>query len=523
MLSINALLLYSYIASTAQVVFSGAFNFSDVQECQPFTISFQKDLDATTLPTTLSILPFNSRPLYIDIPNASTNLTGVFVTFLPLPAGSTFITSLDSASGESLAKVSDVIRVLPASNGTTDCLSSINSTKIRNLFKIEGEPSQCQELTVHYNTSVVSSAPPVRLYNPKGKSFFLNQTSDNPSNGTAKYIVNFQRGKEVVFMIGNEDADREVSSLLTVGGDTSSSSDCIAKDSGSGTADTMTSAMSDAPSPIPKALIIGSAIGGGVVVIIAICMVIFLVRERRRRRRNQSANDRRPSLLEKGLKNVQNYTAMPETLESPQVAPNTSNPPYTLFSPQHSSNLRNSLASWSQFVPSDQVHPGSDRTPEKQNYSHSLDRLSISSLDIEGMLDLAVAQSQQVSEKHLDSPSSYNTGVETVIARPQGAIARPFLSRRHLRDPSDVPLDPTSFTLSGYSLNPFSDEQIILETPTIEYIPRSASSTPVQSPRNAGGGLPSQNRAASPLRNDEMSAARSSKGSTGGDWYVMAK
>ncbi|TFK40770.1 hypothetical protein BDQ12DRAFT_721387 [Crucibulum laeve] len=539
--------LFGILALQTQAVLARLkFSFSDVQQCEPVNITFSGDVDASVAAMTLSILPLNSTPIFIPIPMSAVAPSGVYVTFLPLPAGATFIASLDDLSGENVAQVSDVIRVLPSPSGNLTCLSPAEEQpQTQQIFQLDNTPSQCENLTISYNSSIVANPPSVRLYSPKGVSFLLNRTL--VENGTATYLLNFLRRSTIVLMIDDGKQNRQTTDLLTVGGDTSSDSKCISSGSSNnnGTNSENSNTAQPKTSAIPKAVIIGSASGGGAIFLVALAMIIYVLRERRKKQVAIIKVDN--ATLEKGPDFQKKPRSPPPTIPMPTYPEGTvKNPLYTngsFLSPARSNYLRSSLASWSQVVPDDQRHPASQvgtptsPEPRSNNVARRSDRLSLNSLDIEGMLNMATVQtersSRQVTEPLPFSPAFNNS---QLLVPERMAVPRPYPARRHLRDPSDVPADPTSIALSGYSMNPFGDDKVAVDSPTIRLFPHSPvtpndrslptptrppavrvglPSSPSQGLRYSGSRLSGDTAAMwSPTRSSRMSA---------GDYYGIAR
>lgn len=232
MLVVAALVL-GVLAFGPQAVLSDfKFSFSNVQQCGPFIISFSHDgLSASTLPLTLTVLPFNSRAISIPILDSAPNSTGIYVTFLPLAAGTSFIASVDDATGENAGKISDVIKILPSSNDNSTCLPPITNSPAR-LFKLDGTLSQCATFNIDYDPTVVHSAPSVRSFSPEGSATPLNMSSNQASNGTATYLMSTAHGKEVVLLIDDSPGDGETTQLITVGGDSTSDATCLSQNNG---------------------------------------------------------------------------------------------------------------------------------------------------------------------------------------------------------------------------------------------------------------------------------------------------
>jgi hypothetical protein len=190
------------------------FNFTaDVEQCTRFTVSFTGS-SLSSMPSFLSMIPVNSTAISVPLPYPFVVSAGIVLSFLPFPAGANFVASLDNSTGENLILVSDLKRVLPSSTNNSSCLAPQNVDVARR-FTISATVSQCEDFAINYDTSVVSRAPIVRLYSPKGPSFLLNSTSDNATAGTATYMMSFGRGKELILLMEDGSTIRETSPLLT--------------------------------------------------------------------------------------------------------------------------------------------------------------------------------------------------------------------------------------------------------------------------------------------------------------------
>ncbi|KAF8158174.1 hypothetical protein B0H34DRAFT_674636 [Crassisporium funariophilum] len=526
-------LLLRVLAFGTQVAPAAAslkFNFTDVAQCEPVMISFDGS-NTTEVPNSLSIIPFNSTAIVVPLPNPAIIYSGIAITFLPFAAGSNYIASLDDASGDNIIKVSDIIRVLPSSTGNSSCVS-VPDANARRRYTLASSVSQCEEIMIQYDTTVVSQAPTVRLFNPKGSSFLLNLTRDEPDLGEARYLMNFSRGKEIVLLMDDGSTIRETTPLLTVGGDAASSKDCLQSNSSSTKTDDNTNvAKSDSPIA-SKAVIIGSAAGGGAVVMIGICMAIFIVRDRRRRRENQHSQFD-PSRLERAPEpssDEKNEKSSPRQLvfvEPPQRSSSNGvvvNPIYTsnsFLSPTKSTHMRGSMASWAQVIPEDQKYPASPVSLSQVAVQRprSADRISIQSLDIEGMLNMATLQSEGPSRKNSEPLGFGSTIPYQPVTTPVPTMLRPETSRRHLRDPSDVPADLHSL-ISSYSVNPF-DGRTSMTEPTEPSLSRGDSAT--LRPPTVAVGLPASPRDGARVNqiNGKPASGRSSRSSS--DWYGIAR
>ncbi|TFK73614.1 hypothetical protein BDN72DRAFT_834491 [Pluteus cervinus] len=445
-LAIGVLLL----GSQAVLSTTFKFKFSQVEQCEPVSITIIGDTPSDDIPTTLTILPFNSQPVSIPIPNAMANTSSISVSFLPLPVNTTFIATLDNSEGFSATWVSDIMRVQPSNNNA--CLSSAPVASTQKTFTLASEPSQCEALTVKYDTTRVRSAPNVRLFSPFGPAFLLNMTSDNPTRGMATYLINFFRGKEIILLFDGGVGEQETSDLITILGDTSSSGKCIFNELQNNAAPPSTTPASKG---LSKDIVIGLSVGGGVIILISAFMVFYILRERRRRRFQITFD---PAMLEK-------RPYEPETLEyqpyqgtiprPPRSIPSSiresfvQDPPYT--ERQYLEARRTSTSSWSPVLPRDH-ETGAENEKPPISYGS---RLSLNSLDIEGMLNIVAAHSNRSSRQ---DPVPLGL-VQQVSSRPPQAILRPFPGRRRDRNPSDVPRGPTS--MMSISSNPFSDENTI--------------------------------------------------------------
>lgn len=194
------------------------FNFTDVQQCDPVAITFSgsplNTSKADNVPNVLTILPINSTALVFPLADPSVVSSGIGLTFLPFPAGSNFIASLENELGDNVVSTSDIIRVLPSPSNNITCLP-VSTTPIRRYFNVASDPRQCEVLTVTYDKSAILEAPNVHLYNPKGRSFKLELLSDNATTGVATYLMNYPRNQEIVLLMDDGVNIRETSPLLT--------------------------------------------------------------------------------------------------------------------------------------------------------------------------------------------------------------------------------------------------------------------------------------------------------------------
>jgi hypothetical protein len=200
-------------------------HFSSIQQCGPFNVTFS-GTQPTALPLTLTVVPFGSSavPLSIPLPNTewdSETSTGVAITFLPYPAGTTFIASLDDSQGRSTGHTSDIMRI--QQSGDTSCISSAKQSQTYT----PGPPfSQCQPFDVTFDP--IRAFPPiVRLFVPNGQAFSLDQIQEPTDPGTSNFTMVAFRGQPVVLLFRDESARLQSTNLITVTGDATSSKSCF--------------------------------------------------------------------------------------------------------------------------------------------------------------------------------------------------------------------------------------------------------------------------------------------------------
>jgi hypothetical protein len=222
-LALSFLLTYG----SQDVLAFDSITFSSIAQCKSFNISFVGDQAPPALPLTLTVVPLNSTNLVsIPIPHEAWNAqtsTGAAITFLPFAAGTQFLASLDDVNGQGTGKVSDIIKIQPSDD--SGCLfAGENITDPTPSYTLVGSLSQCEPFALSFNATSENS-PTVRVFRPKGPSFFINSTSESP--GMATFVTKVQRGKEIVMLFDDGHSNRQTTELTTVGGDSSSSVDCI--------------------------------------------------------------------------------------------------------------------------------------------------------------------------------------------------------------------------------------------------------------------------------------------------------
>ncbi|KAJ6462028.1 hypothetical protein C8R47DRAFT_1327290 [Mycena vitilis] len=449
MFLLASLSVLGVVALGPQVVLgSFKFSLSSVVQCAPVNITFfGGDSNNHSVPTTLTILPLldNVPPIQIPIPNAAANSTGVQVTFIPLPAGTRFIASLDDIKGPA-AKVSDVTKVLNATTGDEDSSCFGSSTPQVNFYEFNDELSQCEDFTVTYNTT---RAPTIRAFNPRGGSFLVPQNNATTPNNTASYTMNGGRDAEIVLLFDDGDSHTQTTKLITISGDNTSPNACLKTSSASdhnnnGKSKTMSVGLS-------QSTIIGIAVGAVAVVLLAIALLIYVLRTRRRNRRAKDM-DFDPALLNRRWppeeKKIEFFQApVVPTPPSPFSAGEgfVRDPIYTndekYAASIVSTDPRTSVASWNQFIPDAQPQ-GEAFGRRRQSISSS--RLSMNTIDVEDILQMATVHQDRGSPTfqgdRAPQPSTAGT-TKTAFDIAKPAMARLVSTRRNRRtsDPPELP------------------------------------------------------------------------------------
>ncbi|KAF9651325.1 hypothetical protein BDM02DRAFT_858863 [Thelephora ganbajun] len=199
--------------------------FSSIRQCGPFNVTFL-GTQQTALPLTLTVVPFDSSavPLSILLPNPawrSKASVGVAITFLPYPAGTTFIASLDDAQGWSTGFTSDIIRILQS-----DDMSCVSTAEKAQTYATKPPFSQCQPFNVTFDP--IQAVPPiVRLFVPNGQALLLNQTGESFDPGTIGFTMAAFRGQPAVLLFKDGSDRLQSTDLFTVKGDVTSSNRCF--------------------------------------------------------------------------------------------------------------------------------------------------------------------------------------------------------------------------------------------------------------------------------------------------------
>lgn len=199
--------------------------FGAVKQCGSFTVKFVGGSPPTAMPLSLTVVPFGQSPLSIPIDSSAWNestSTGAAVTFLPFPAGTTFVASLDDATGAGTGAVSDIIEVQGSDDST--CLPAQSDDGPR-LFNVVGSLAQCQTFDLHFDPNVTTAAPTARAFSPLGKTFPVNMTDYKP--GTAKYTMNAFHGSQVTLVFTDAEGYSETTNLTTIQGNSLSKTKCL--------------------------------------------------------------------------------------------------------------------------------------------------------------------------------------------------------------------------------------------------------------------------------------------------------
>ncbi|KAK2465732.1 hypothetical protein APHAL10511_002276 [Amanita phalloides] len=373
-----------------------SFSLSPVAQCAPISFSFSGSLDTNAIPTTISLIPSNAQVLRIDIPHGLNFSNGLGVSFFPLPENTTFLVSLDR-SATSVAPISDFLKVDPSND--TSCLETATLAS-PDIFHFSQNLSSSQPFSISYNSSLVSGAPTIRLYQPDR---FPTPIAANCSvAGNAIYILPAMSGNFILSVEANSTL-QQTSAVQS-------------------SALTMRSTKS-----ISVRIAIGVSIGIAVTVLIGISIAVFAVKERRR------------------AKNVMSVILMNETRDKPlpQLPTDSASTHTPIPNPTYVTAQTQDVTPFDSW---NQSNLGAQHTS-----------LQAGSLDIERMLDRASTDFTSIPrpyQNHDDPETSpqfsflslteLDSGEDTVSPTAARWYRSPFSLpplRRH--SPLDVPKDLT--------------------------------------------------------------------------------
>jgi len=205
------------------------FSYSSVHQCGHFNVSFHGGHPPKALPLTLTVVPFNSKPLRFTIPKSAwsdSTSSGSYLTVLPLPAGVTFLASLSDAKGNDAALTSDVVHI----NGSTDtsCVPT-HKTAPAPFRLLDDAVSRCLPFNVSRTASSSRDTPSARAFIPTGLSSRLRMTGFHTSQGidTFTYIMSVAQGIPVALLFEDGHGNSQVSDLLWVRSGEPSTGGCL--------------------------------------------------------------------------------------------------------------------------------------------------------------------------------------------------------------------------------------------------------------------------------------------------------
>ncbi|PIL22960.1 hypothetical protein GSI_15657 [Ganoderma sinense ZZ0214-1] len=261
-----------------------SITFSSVAQCGNFTVQFAGGSAPSALPLTLSILPLNGTPIAITLPLDvwnSTSQTGAAITFLPYPANTQFVASLDDADGQGAATVSDVLVINPSGTADTSCLPT-NAAPFSPQYSLNGTLSQCKSFTVDFDAAEHISSPTIRAFVPKGGSFPVRETEANATGGVDTYLMDVPRDSLVLLQYTDSNSGHsETTTLLPVLGDINSDSSCIPTNP-LATATSLEMSNGSDERVTPKIAIIVISVAIGVIALVAAGMIAWYFFYRRK-------------------------------------------------------------------------------------------------------------------------------------------------------------------------------------------------------------------------------------------------
>jgi hypothetical protein len=198
--------------------------FPTIDQCAPFTFTFIGSPSISDSPFSLSVLPFNSSsPLSIPIQNAAIDAQAVSISFLPFPAGTTFIASILDSKNVTQGSVTDVVQIQPSPTGNTSCLPAPSSSDW--LYHLQGSLVECQTFNVSFDDTVIAQPPLIQAFTPSGYSISISLI-DQPTDRTATYLMSAEQGDDLILLFDDLQGHRQTTPLLSVGGNSNSSHAC---------------------------------------------------------------------------------------------------------------------------------------------------------------------------------------------------------------------------------------------------------------------------------------------------------
>ncbi|KAF8630834.1 hypothetical protein AX17_005193 [Amanita inopinata Kibby_2008] len=429
------------------------FNISQVTQCEPVSIDFSGKLERSNIPRTLALIPANAQPVFIHLPPISEDARGFNVTFFPFPADTVFLASLDGERGRSVAPVSNFLSVSPSDNVSCLPTSTLPSPDI---FQFgESNVSACGSFFITYNGSRIVDTPRVRLYEPGQHSTHLDLATDQFGLGNTSYILPSVLNK-FILSIHADGEFRQTSGVQGANGVPSNVTECGYVYGTTSVQMSTPDSRSTNTRSTRLPIIIGLTVGAVVLLLIAIPMIIFVYRERKRNR--ESGILFTPAtMIDSSHEKIEPRQAPtdPNLLEKA-----VENPPYVrggaLFFSQRSTSMQSKSNLPSQGMDSsgsveDPVEKGAIQNVEKRTDNDVVRHVSLNSLDIEGMLDMARFGSYQSDRVHL-SRQSFPQSLSTTIVHDPDYDALPDIS-------------PTDYHSLLRTLESFPDPVLRRQTP----------------------------------------------------------
>ncbi|PFH53367.1 hypothetical protein AMATHDRAFT_1425 [Amanita thiersii Skay4041] len=377
------------------------FNISKVTQCEPVSITFTSKPDKQNAPKSLTLLASDYRLQHIDLGVLDPDALGFNLTSIPFPAYTTFLASLDNIEGIPIAPVSDLISVYPS--GDTTCLPIISQSFSPGALLDTGHTLAGPISTISPSDSEPNASQVIPIYQPGHTpprvldsgiadsvafdgSILLLETADNTKNGLVSQSVS----------LASSHMPRDIHS------DNGSNNDTMKRKGHQN---------SKIPDNNRVPIIIGCTIGAVVIFIVALLMVVFVVRERRRNKRvekmftpavisNTSLIDHRrskslpadPDIMENGVKNPPYVTEVDLYSSLKSRSTKASSIATTI------TNSFGHIQQLSEEANNIKIGPAKDIDHE------GIRSFSVTSMDIEGMLNMATIPSFE-SGRILGPPS----------------------------------------------------------------------------------------------------------------------
>ena len=249
---------------TATVAFTPSY--SEATQCGPFNVTWGGLNVTTGSPWVLLILPFDTQPVIVDLPDSSynnaTKIGNYMLDNLPLRGGIQFIVSMDDGNGTLFAhailfrgsydpsglflptgRATGGISLIKTVGNSSDasCLTE-NALSTSSFFTLDPTiPFQCSPQTISWDSTRYQEPPTIRVLIPGGQYVGLDSSSLR-TTAQLSWDVYIREGTQFVLLVEpalNQNISRvnntRTSPLITVTGKSSEGDTCLNANSPSST------------------------------------------------------------------------------------------------------------------------------------------------------------------------------------------------------------------------------------------------------------------------------------------------